>query len=70
MDGRSRDCPQHENVQWRLTGKLLRSAVPADPPPGPTTIPWDTCLVTTIAACPFTAAFCNAECPLMSTSYR
>ena len=27
VDGRSQDCPQHENVQWRLTGKFaLRRA--------------------------------------------
>ena len=63
VDGRSRDCPQHENVQWRLTGNLLRSAVPAGPPPGPTTIPWDTCLVTTTAAAPLTLAVCNASDP-------
>jgi hypothetical protein len=63
LDGRSRDCPQHENVQWRLTGNLLRSAVPAGPPPGPATIPWDTCLVTTTAAAPLSLAVCNASDP-------
>ena len=60
---KSGDCPHHENVIWRFTGKLLRSAVPAGPPSGTGPVPWDTCLTSTDSASPLNLAACNETDP-------
>ena len=60
---RTRDCPFHENVIWRLTGNLLRSAVPFGPPSGAGPVAWTTCLTTTAVGGSMTLASCNSTDP-------
>jgi hypothetical protein len=36
------DCPLHENIIWKLTGRLLRSGVPSGSPGS--SLVWNTCL--------------------------
>ena len=60
---RSADCPLHENVMWKLTGKLVRSAVPAGSAHSTGTIPWDTCLTSTDSFAPLKLAVCNETDP-------
>jgi len=57
------DCPEGDNVRWRLAGQLLQYGVPAGPPGA---LSWQLCLTTALnesRAAPLTLEMCNTSDP-------